>query len=498
MKKVFSILLFVFIFSSYLFPQPSVTKIDQKELDEFINSIMKEWKVPGLSIAIVKGDSIILLKGYGYRDIANKKPVTTSTLFGIASCSKAFTCAGLGILVDKEKLTFGKNVKEIIPDFELLDKYAADHMTVRDLVTHQSGLARHDRLWYMSPFSRSEMLHRLRFLDMNRDLHQSYQYNNLMFMVSGVVIEKISGETWEEFTKKNIFEPLGMKKTNCSISGLQTSDDHALPYGEIKDKVEIIPYCNLDAAGPCGSINSNAEEMSSWLIMNMNKGKYKDKQLVSEKSLKEIHSPQMISSKSIDNEELYYSLYGMGWGINLYRNNLMISHSGSIDGYASLVSFLPKEKLGVVILTNLEGNLIHRTITYRIFDKYLGLEPVKWNERAREREVKNRETEAKSRGKEDSIKVKNTKPSLDLKSYTGEYENDGYGKVTIKLENGKLTLHFNNYFYELEHYHFDIFTAIKEDWQDRKKIKFEMDKDGKITKLHIPFEPSVKDIVFSR
>ena len=496
MKKYF--LLFVYIFSSYLFSQPSVTKVDQKELDEFITAIMKEWKVPGLSIAIVKNDSVVMLKGYGYRDVENKKPVTTKTLFGIASCSKAFTCAGLGILVDREKLTFEKNVKEIIPEFELTDKYAGDNITVRDLVTHQSGLARHDRLWYMSPFSRSEMLHRLRYLDMNRHLHQSYQYNNLMYMVAGVVIERVSGESWEDFTRKNIFEPLGMTKSNCSISGLQNSDDHALPYGEIKDKVQIIPYCNLDAAGPCGSINSNVEEMAKWLTLNMNNGKYKDKQIVSEKSLKEIHSPQMISSKSIDSDELYYSMYGMGWGINQYRNNLMLSHSGSIDGYASLVSFLPKEKFGVVVLTNLEGNLIHRTITYFIFDKYLGLEPVKWNERAREREAKNRESEAKSKLKEDSIKVKNTKPSFELKDYTGEYENKGYGKVTVKTEGGKLRLYFNNYFYELEHYHFDVFTAIKEDWQDRKKIRFEMNKEGKIIALHIPFEPSVKDIVFTK
>jgi len=242
--------------------------------------------------------------------------------------------------------------------------------------------------------------------------------------------------------------------------------------------------------------------------MNMNNGKYKDKQIVSEKSLKEIHSPQMISSKTLDNEEFYYSLYGMGWGINLYRNNLMISHTGSIDGYASLVIYLPNEKFGMVILTNLEGNGIHRTIAYQIFDKYLGLTPAPWNQRARERLAKSKESELLNKKREDSIQVNNTKPSKDLASYTGEYENPGYGKVTVKLDksttgkgtnnSGKLTIHYNSYFYKLEHYHYDIFTAIIEEWDDYKKVKFEMNKNGIIEWLHIPFEPSVKDILFKR
>jgi hypothetical protein len=187
----------------------------------------------------------------------------------------------------------------------------------------------------------------------------------------------------------------------------------------------------------------------------------------------------------------------MGWGINQYRNNLIITHSGSIDGYASLVTFLPKEKIGVVILTNLEGNSIHRTITYYIYDKYLGLEPVKWNERAREQDQKNKIEEAKEKVKDDSLRIKNTRPTHDLTAYTGVFENPGYGKVTVKLENGKLRLYYNNYYYEMEHYHYDIFTAIKEDWQDRKKVKFEMNKEGKINSLLIPFEPMVKDIVFT-
>lgn len=499
--KYFVLSVILILISSITFSQPNkpdIKNLSLAEIDEFITEIMKEWKVPGLSIAVVKDDSVIMLKGYGLRDIKKKLPVTPQTLFGIASCSKAFTCTDLGILVDKEKLTFGKLVKDVIPEFSLSDSYATEHITIRDLVTHQSGFARHDRLWYMSPFSRSEILHRMRFLEMNRNLHQSYQYNNLMYVVAGVAIQKTSDMTWEEFTKKNILEPLSMNNTFFSINDLKKSDNHALPYGEFKDQVDIIPYCDLDAAGPCGSINSNAEDMAKWLTMNMNNGKYKDKQIISEKSLKEIHSPQMISSKSIDNEELYYSLYGMGWGINQYRNNLMISHTGSIDGYASLVTFLPNEKFGLVILTNLESNGIHRTISYYMFDKYLDLEPVKWNERAREREQKSKESELLRKKREDSIQVKNTKPSKELASYTGEYENLAYGKVTVKLEKGQLRLYYNSYFYRLEHYHYDIFTAIIEEWDDYKKIKFDINKNGNVEALFIPFEYSVKDIPFKK
>jgi len=497
-KKLF-LYIFIILFSFIkLYSQPNVGNIDEKDIDSTITKIMNEWKVPGLSIAIVKNDSVIFLKGYGYRDINKKIPVNGKTLFGIASCTKAFTCTALGILVDRNKLNFNKLVKEIIPEFKLSDDYATNHITVRDLITHQSGLPRHDRLWYMSPLSRYELMQRMQYLEMSKDLHQTYQYNNLMYVVAGIVIEKIENTTWEDFVKKNILIPLEMKNTYLSINDLMNNENHALPYGEILGKIDTIPYCNLDAAGPCGSINSCAEDMAKWLAINMNSGKYKNTTIISENTLKEIHSPQILSSKTIDYDELYYSLYGMGWGINKYRDHLLYSHSGSIDGYASLVTFLPKEKLGIVILTNLEGNTIHRTIAYYIFDKFLGLEPINWFERAKERDQKNKISEENSLKKDDSLKVKNTKPSHNLSSYVGEYDNPAYGKVSVKLENGKLKLYYNNYSYDLEHYHYDVFIANKPDWQDRKKIKFEMNKNGEINTLLIPFEPTVNDITFRK
>src|SRR5215510_14410117 len=252
-----------------LLAQDSSVPANFNGFDGFVDQVMKDWKVPGLAVAVVKDGKMIYAKGFGYRDVKKGLKVTPDTLFAIGSCSKAFTATAMAILVDEGKLDWDKPVRNYLPDFMLHDGYTTEHIRPRDLVTHQSGLPRHDMVWYGSPLSRKEIFERLRYLEPSQPLHAKFQYNNMMFMTAGVLVERISGATWEDFVRKKILDPLEMKTSNFSVNDSRKATDFSLPYGEVKDEIKEIPFRNIDAVGPAGSINSSVNEMSRWLLMQL-------------------------------------------------------------------------------------------------------------------------------------------------------------------------------------------------------------------------------------
>src|ERR1044071_240608 len=263
--------------------------------DGFVEQVMKDWHVPGIAVAIVKDGRVVYAKGYGFRDVKKGLKVTPDTLFAIGSCSKSFTATSLAILNGEGKFYWDKPLRDYMPDFRLYDAYATNQMRPRDLVTHQSGLPRHDLVWYGSPLSRNELYERLRYLEQNKPLHAKYQYNNLMFMTAGVLIERLSGNSWEDFVRRRILDPIGMKNTNFSVKDAQKTADFSLPYGETNGEVKEISFRNIDAIGPAGSINSSVNEMTHWLMLQLGKGKYEGKQIIAEKDLAEVHTPQIIA-----------------------------------------------------------------------------------------------------------------------------------------------------------------------------------------------------------
>ncbi|HZM85412.1 MAG TPA: serine hydrolase domain-containing protein, partial [Blastocatellia bacterium] len=321
-------------------------------LDGFVEQVMKDWHVPGLAVAIVKDGKVVYAKGFGYRDVKKGLKVSPDTLFAIGSCSKAFTATSLAILSGEGKLDWDKSVRDYLPDFRLQDAYATAQLRPRDLVTHQSGLPRHDLVWYGSTLSRKEIYDRLRYLEPSRPLHARYQYNNLMFMTAGVLIERISGSTWEEFVRRRLLDPLGMKTSNFSVNDSQKTSDFSLPYQEENGQVKEIPFRNIDAIGPAGSINSSVNEMTRWLFLQLGKGKFDGRQIIPEKNLAETHTPQIVAGGDLKYDESFYSSYAMGWAVTSYRGHPALAHSGGIDGFTSAVRFLPKDQLGVVVLTN--------------------------------------------------------------------------------------------------------------------------------------------------
>ncbi len=470
-----------------------------QHLRAFIDTTMKSWKVPGLAMAIVKDGEVVFSEGFGYRNVESKLPVTPNTLFAIGSSSKAFTAASLGILVDDGKVDWDKPVRDYLPTFKLHDNFASERMTPRDLVTHRSGLPRHDLMWYGAAFTRKEMVDRLQYLEPSKDFRTTYQYQNLMYLTAGYLVEQVSGMSWEDFVRARIFAPLGMSASNLSVIESQKADDFALPYAEDKDQLKLIPFRNIDAIGPAGSINSNLTDMVQWVKLNLNKGKVGETQVISEAMLAQQHTPYMMISEPIKYTEVSHTNYGLGWFISQYRGHKRVSHGGNIDGFSALVSLMPQDNFGIVVLTNRNGNPMPNIAALRATDLLLQLEPVDWHTRIKAEVAKAKEAEKQKSEAEAAERKLNTKPSHVLSDFAGEFEHPGYGVVTVKLEGKALKSRFNSFNMAMEHWHYDVFRAVVEDDPEQKFLfTFYSNDKGDIDRLEVPMDLNVKPIVFTR
>ncbi len=485
----------VFLLSS-VYASAQGTLPNLNGFDEFVEQVRKDWKVPGLAVAIVKDGKVVYAQGYGYRDVKRQLKVTPDTLFAIGSCSKAFTAAALGMLVDEKKLTWDQPVRTYLPELMLHDEYATAHLRPRDLVSHQSGLPRHDLVWYGSPLTRKDLFERLRYLESSAPLHAKYQYNNLMFMTAGVLLERIAGVTWEEFVRQRIFAPLGMKNSNTSVITSQKAADYSLPYAEEKGEIKEIPFRNIDEIGPAGSINSSVNEMTNWLFLQLNKGKIGDKQIISERSLLETQTPQIVSGGDLKYDEAFYASYGMGWGVYVYRGRPILRHGGGIDGFTSNVTLLPKDNLGIVVLTN-SSSPASGLIANVALDRLLGMSEVPHVQRAKEAEAKAKEAAAKAQADEEAKRKKDTKLTLALSEYAGQFVHPAYQTLTITRNGEQLQGDLHGLMFTLKHHHYDVFLSA-DGALNGTKVTFLMNKAGELDRVAILLEPNVKEIVFTR
>jgi CubicO group peptidase (beta-lactamase class C family) len=497
---------------SAMAPAPSVTatppaKPSLDGLDEFVTQAMKDWKVPGLAIAIVQGDKVILLRGYGYRDPEKQLPVTPNTLFAIGSITKSFTVTTLGMEMDEGKLDWDKPVRDFLPTFKLYTPALTEEMVMRDLITHRSGLPRHDLVWYSSDFSREDLLRRLQYLEPNKPLRAKFQYNNLMFMTAGYIAGLLNNTSWEDAVSQRVFKPLGMTGSNFSERDTQNSPDFAQPYRkgrDLKAELKHIPFdpqCpDRCAMGPAGEINSNVADMSKYLLFHMNQGKLEGKQLLSENNAMQMQTLQMSIQGAPAYKELGENSYGMGFFISSYRGHKTVEHGGNIDGFSAELSFLPADKIGVVVLSNLDGNPLPEIVAFNVFDRLLGLDPVPWNQRFLESEKKGKESEQEAKNKGYTPQKHGTHPSHDLKDYVGDYSNPGYGIVSIAPDGDAFKLTLNKVSKPLKHYHYDVFQVPEDplDPFEKMKVMFLTDINGDISSLSMPLEPNVKDIIFTR
>jgi CubicO group peptidase (beta-lactamase class C family) len=485
----------------------AVAKPGLGNFDEFVNQALKDWKVPGAAVAVVQGDKVILLKGYGYRDLEKHVPVTPDTLFAIGSITKSFTVTTLGMEMDEGKVDWDKPVRDYLPVFKMSDPVLTEQMMIRDLVTHRSGLPRHDMVWYSSDFPRDDLIRRLQYLETNKPLRATFQYNNLMFMTAGYIAGSLNGKSWEDTLQGRILSPLGMSKTNFSLKETQSSADFALPYhkgNDVQADVKRMPFdeqCpDRCAIGPAGEINSTARDMGQYLLFHLNRGKLGGKVLLSENNAVQMQTPQMVLQGAPGYKEESETSYGMGFFISEYRGHKRVEHGGNLDGFSAEFAFLPDDGIGVVVLTNLDGTGLPGAIAYNVFDRLLGLDQVPWSQRYLQRETKGRESEQEAKNKGYVPHKIGTHPSHDLKDYVGEYGNPGYGVVSVEPDGSNFKVKLNRITVSVTHLHYDVFQVpdVPFDPFAKLKVSFFSDANGDISSLTLPLETNVKDIVFIR
>jgi CubicO group peptidase (beta-lactamase class C family) len=493
--------LLVFSLAVISFPlaaQTPTTAARLKELDEYSAKAGVAWKVPGFAIAIVKDDRVVFAKGYGVLELGKPSAVDEHTLFAIASNSKAFTAAALAMLVDEGKVKWDDKVTKYLPWFELYDPYVTRELTIRDLLSHRSGLATFggDLLWYESEYSRDEILRRIRFLKPTSSFRSRFGYQNIMFLAAGEVVAKVSGKSWDQFVKERVFVPLGMKRTVTSHADLLNSSNVAMPHNEVDGKIRVIRYGKVDNIGAAGGIKSSVADMAQWLRLQLGRGTYEGRKLFSATASREMWTPQTVFSGISEQAERFnptrhFNLYGLGWILGDYQGRLMVSHGGGLDGMISQVGLIPEEKLGVVVLTSSETPL-STILANKVFDMFLGVPARDWNSEFLARVKDNEAAKKEADRKRELSRVPQTKLSLPLSAYAGTYSGEMFGDAKVTEEDGKLVLRFvpSSYFVgDLEHWHFDTFRVK---WRDtivypfpRGFVTFTLNAQGKVDEMKI-------------
>jgi len=511
MRNVLSLLLLISCITSTAQKKQARTTDPFKDLDTAFQRVLKDRKAAGFAVAVVRKNEIIYAKGFGYRDYEQKLPVTPNTLFAIGSCTKAFTASLMGLLNKEGKLEYDKPVRLYLPQLEFYNNELNDNVTVRDLMCHRTGLPRHDYSWYIfSTASRDSLMQRIKYMEPTAPLRQQWQYNNFMFLVQGMIAEKINHKSWEENIKEHLFTPLGMTASNFSVHDMEKSGDASIGYTVYKDSlIKKMDYYDINAMGPAGSINSNVNEMAKWVMTWINGGKYKDKEILPASYINQAMSSQMVISGGLPDTEIpdaYFANYGFGWMLSSYRGHYRVEHGGNIDGFSASTCFFPTDSTGIIVLTNQNGSGVTGIVRNMIADRVLGLQKIDWNGRLNEAQEKAKKTAKDAEKNRTDNRVSGTTLSHPLSAYEGLFSNSGYGTAEIRAENDSLMLITPNGKTWLKHYHYDYFQPFNIDKKDGIdtsdnspiRVQFLTGAAGDINKMTIPLQTGLDDIVFSR
>jgi len=482
-----------------------------KGLDTAFARILKDWKAAGFAVAVVEKDKVVYAKGFGYKDWEAKAPVTAYTQFAIGSCTKAFTASLIGLLVKDGKVDIDKPVRNYLPTLNFYNNEMNDNVTLRDMMCHRTGLSRYDYSWYFFPSrSKDTLMQRMQYMEPSEPLRRKWQYNNFMFMLQGVVAEKLSGKSWEENIREKLFEPLGMSNSNVSLAEWKQAKDLAVGYNLKHDSIiQKSDYYDISGMAPAGSINSSVTDMAKWLTLWINGGKYQGKEILSAQYVTEAMSSQMVISGALPDKErtdMFMSNYGFGWMLTSYRGHYRVEHGGNIDGFSASTCFFPSDSIGIVVLCNQNGSQVPAMVRNLVSDRLLGLKYRDW-----QTQFFSADTAARAKGK-DAMKTSvsdrktGTTPSHPLKDYTGLYTSAGKESFELSLQHDSLFIFVPNQKMYLRHYHYDVFNLWdKDDLQDNDtsntngiKIIFRMDESGNIASASMPLEGPLKPIVFTK
>ena len=464
--------------------------------DSYMEKVLRDWNAPGIAIGIVKDDKLVFSKGYGYRDYGRKLPFTSNTLFQIASNSKLFTAVAAGMLVEEGRLTWDRPVRESVPSIQFSNEELNRTVTLRDMLSHRTGITRHDSMWYRTQFTRKELYDRLKTLEPAEPIRQTFLYNNLMYSAVGQIIELQSGKPWEDFVRERIFLPLNMKTAVYTLDEMKRSEDRNVPWTERRDTFDLyeLPLQeNIRGAAPAGAIISNVNELSNWLIALMNDGKFDGKQVIPSAVLKSTLQPAMAMPNTTAEArgwwEVMNSTGGMGRRTASYRGNLITFHGGDLPGNHSQVSFMPQHKVGVIVFVAGDHTApLYNPITFNIYERLLGMNETPWTARMLEIRLKGKKAGTEGRKKAGGERVANTKPSHSLSDYTGDFEHPGYGVIKITEKDGKLQMSFPLYSMPLEHFHYDRFDTSDDERWGKLSFNFATNSDGDIESTSISID----------
>ena len=472
--------------------------------DAYMEQTLKDWNTPGVGVGIVVGDKLVFVKGYGYRDYEKKLPFTAKTMQPIASNSKLFTAVAAGMLVEEGKLTWDKPIKLSVPEIEFYNDQLNSNVTLRDMLSHRTGVTRHDLIWFKSPFTRKDLFGRLKYLEPQEPMRETFLYNNLMFAAVGQIIEMKSGEKWEDFVREKILAPLDMNTTNYTIADMLKQPDYGVPFREKRDSFELykIPYYqDTEGVAPAGAIISNIDELSHWLIALMNEGKYNGKQVLPADVLKATLQPAIALPNTAGEAQGYWeilnSAYGMGRQTASYRGKLLTFHGGDLPGFHSQISFMPNDKIGVISLVISDHSApLYNIISYNVYERLLGMDQTPWSQRQLQQRLANKKAATESRTKAGADRVPNTKPSHALRDYVGDYENAAYGIMKIGLQGEQLQFDFHDFHFPMSHFHYDRFDTPDDEQYGKFSVNFRTNPQGDVDQAVISLDQA--EVVFTR
>lgn len=479
-----------------------------KSLDAYVEKARQDWGIAGMAVAIVRHDSVVYARGFGLRDVNKPEKVDERTVFAIGSNSKSFTAVSLGMLQDEGKLTIDDRALLYLPEYALSDPYIARELTLRDLMSHRTGYFRGDAVWMGSGFSRDEILRRALYQPRSTSFRSTFGYNNLNWLAAGQVVGKVSGMTWDAFVARRIFAPLGMTATVTSTNDLPAGGDVATPHAMVDGKPVAIKYRNIDNVGPAGSIMSNVVDMAQYVRMHLRDGVYRGTRLISQKYHDEMVTPQMIASSGRDSllPMVHFDTYGLGLWLRDWYGKKLVSHGGGIDGMLSQMAWVPEADVGVVVLTNTDGQTLQNALTYRIIDQLIGAPARDWSGLYLAQARQHQRREDSVRTSLAAARLTGTKPSVSLDQYVGTYNHPFYGELRIERDGDGLVLKRSaEQWGKMEHWQVDIWRI---EWNTNRTpglqtfALFRLDPNAKVASLEVrgpPFAtPYVEGEIFTR
>lgn len=479
-------------------------------IDAKLEALLAEWKVAGFAVAVVEKDKVVYAKGFGYRDYEKKLPATANTLFAIGSCSKAFTSALLGVLRADKKLEFSDSPTKYISNLKFFSDDLDEDLTISDLMCHRTGLPRHDYAWYFfNTDSRDSLIQKIQYQEPSAGVRQRYQYNNFMFMLQGVIAEKITGKTWEENIREKFFKPLGMNSSNLSMAEMEKSSEPSLGYDVMNDKeIKKLDYFHIRGMAPAGSINSSVNEMANWMRVWIYGGKFNGKEIIPTNYVTEAMSAQMVSSAGLPSKEhpdVQFNNYGYGWGLNSYKGHYRVSHGGNIDGFSASTTIYPSDSLGIVVLVNQNSSALPSIVRNIMADRMLKLSQTDWSKELKADVEKNKKQQAEASAKATANEKKGTRPSRLLEQFEGQYTHLGYGTFRMYVKHDSLFGTSGLHKFWLRHVHYDVFQPFifdrlnKIDTADKSEVRFNFRSglDGELESVLVSgLEPNVKPLEF--